>query len=141
MRPTGTPKGASSTLRKVDPTKVAARPVPTSLSSDTLAGDRVDGSAGESVLLFLCTVVCVVYFSGLACSLYHQSQRMVSYFRGIAGVSQRRHLSKVPERLNLPSSTLAVHPKMKTSGLVVSGALSRMAKVRGACDKQFWISD
>ena len=32
-----------------------------------------------------------------------------------------------------------VHPKKITSYLVVFGALSRMAKVRGACDKPFWI--
>ena len=32
-----------------------------------------------------------------------------------------------------------VHPKMITSYLVVFGALSRMVKVRGACDKLFWI--
>ena len=31
------------------------------------------------------------------------------------------------------------HPKMITSYLVVFGALSRMVKVRGACDKPFWI--
>ena len=32
-----------------------------------------------------------------------------------------------------------VHPKMITSYLVVFGAVSRMVKVRGACDKPFWI--
>ena len=32
-----------------------------------------------------------------------------------------------------------VHPKMITSYLVVFGALSRMVKVQGACDKPFWI--
>ena len=32
-----------------------------------------------------------------------------------------------------------VHPKMITSNLVVFKALSRMVKVRGACDKPFWI--
>ena len=30
-------------------------------------------------------------------------------------------------------------PKMQTSYLVVSGALSQMVKVRGACDKLLWI--
>ena len=30
------------------------------------------------------------------------------------------------------------HPKMKTSYLVVFGALSRMVKVRSACNKPFW---
>ena len=32
-----------------------------------------------------------------------------------------------------------VHPKMITSYLVVFGALSRMVKVRTACDEPFWI--
>ena len=32
-----------------------------------------------------------------------------------------------------------VHSKMVTSYLVVFGALSRMVKVRGACDRPFWI--
>ena len=32
-----------------------------------------------------------------------------------------------------------VHPKMMTSYLVVFGALSQMVKVRGACDKPFWM--
>ena len=32
-----------------------------------------------------------------------------------------------------------LHPKMKVSYLVVFGALSRMVKVRGACDKPFWV--
>ena len=32
-----------------------------------------------------------------------------------------------------------VHPKLITSYLVVSEALSRMVKVRGAYDKPFWI--
>ena len=31
-----------------------------------------------------------------------------------------------------------VHPKMKISYLVVFGALNRMVKVLGACDKPFW---
>ena len=32
-----------------------------------------------------------------------------------------------------------VHPKMITSYLLVFWALSRMVKVRGACDKPFWM--
>ena len=32
-----------------------------------------------------------------------------------------------------------VHPKMKTSYLVVFGALGRIVKIRGACDKKFGI--
>ena len=32
-----------------------------------------------------------------------------------------------------------VHPKMITSYLVVFGVLSRMVKVKGACDKAFWV--
>ena len=32
-----------------------------------------------------------------------------------------------------------VHTKMKVSYLVVFGALSRMVKVRGACDKPLWV--
>ena len=32
-----------------------------------------------------------------------------------------------------------VHPKMKVSYRVVFGALSRMVKVRGACEKPFWV--
>ena len=32
-----------------------------------------------------------------------------------------------------------VHPKIKVSYLVVFGVLSRMVKVRGACDKPFWV--
>ena len=32
-----------------------------------------------------------------------------------------------------------VHPKMITSYIVVFGALSRLVKVRSACDKPFWI--
>ena len=32
-----------------------------------------------------------------------------------------------------------VHPKMKVSYLVVFGALSRMVKVRVACNKPFWV--
>ena len=40
---------------------------------------------------------------------------------------------------NLHSIKGEVHPKMITSYLVEFGALSRMAKVRGAYDKPFWI--
>ena len=40
--------------------------------------------------------------------------------------------------LSLPSKG-EVHSKMKTSYLIVFRALSRMVKVRGACDKLFWI--
>ena len=32
-----------------------------------------------------------------------------------------------------------VHPKMKVSYLVEFGTLSRMVKVRGACDEPFWV--
>ena len=32
-----------------------------------------------------------------------------------------------------------VHSKMKVSYLVEFGTLSRMVKVRGACDKPFWV--
>ena len=31
------------------------------------------------------------------------------------------------------------HPKMNISYLLVFGAQSRMVKVRGACDKPFWV--
>ena len=33
-----------------------------------------------------------------------------------------------------------VHPKIKKSCLIVFKALSRMVKVRGPCDKPFWIN-
>ena len=32
-----------------------------------------------------------------------------------------------------------IHTKMKNSHLVVFGALSRMVKIRGACDELFWV--
>ena len=32
-----------------------------------------------------------------------------------------------------------VHPKVNVLYLVVLGVLSRMVKVRGACDKPFWL--